>query len=110
MKVILNEKLTIGDSIRNIAMSHERTIMVVNDEGKLVGVVTQGDLLRAIWNGAELESSIEVCINYNPITLVDGEPDDRAIKIFAENGALVIPVIDINRKLLRVVNVRELLK
>lgn len=110
MQLILNKNLCVGDLIRKIAIGHERTILMINDEKKLIGVVTQGDILRAIWNGAELQSSAEICINYNPLTLNEKDLPEDAVKMFAETGALVIPVIDARRRVIREVNVRDLVK
>jgi CBS domain-containing protein len=110
MQLILNKNLCVGDLIRKIAIGHERTILMTTDEGKLIGVVTQGDILRAIWNGAELQSSAEICINYNPLTLNEEDDPGAAMQMFAETGALVIPVIDANRHVIQEVNVRNLVK
>jgi len=100
----------VGDLIRKIAIGHERTILMINEEKKLLGVVTQGDILRSIWNGAELQSSAEICINYNPLTLNQTDSPSTALNMFAETGALVIPVVDVNRKVIREINVRDLIK
>lgn len=109
MQLKFTKNLCIGDLIRTIAIGHERTILMTNDEGKLLGVVTQGDILRAIWNGAELQSSAEICINYNPLTLLEDNQDSDALRIFADTGALVIPVVDKNRIVIREINVRNLI-
>lgn len=108
MQLILTKNLCVGDLIRKIALGHERTILMINDDKKLIGVVTQGDILRAIWNGAELQSSAEICINYNPLTLNVADLPDVAIRMFAETGALVIPVVDAKRQVIREINVRDL--
>lgn len=110
MQIVLTKNLSVGDLIRKIALGHERTILMTTEETKLVGVVTQGDILRAIWNGAELQSSAEICINYNPLTLGEDDQPSAALKMFAETGALVVPVIDANRRVIREINVRDLIK
>jgi CBS-domain-containing membrane protein len=110
MKLLLNDKLTIEDLVRKVALGHERTLFIVNEQERLIGVVTQGDILRAIWHGAEMQSSAVVCINYNPITMKKEDPLHNAIDIFSSTGALVIPIVDENRNIINLVNVRELLK
>lgn len=110
MQLILTKNLCVGDLIRKIAIGHERTILIVNNDKKLLGVVTQGDILRSIWNGAELQSSAEICINYNPLTLNETDQPSAALKMFAETGALVIPVVDSSRRVIREINVRNLIK
>ena len=110
MQLILTKNLCVGDLIRKIALGHERTILVINNEKKLLGVVTQGDILRSIWNGAELHSPAEICINYNPLTLNETHQPSAALKIFADTGALVIPVVNASRQVIREINVRDLIK
>lgn len=110
MQLILTKNLSVGDLIRKIAIGHERTILMTSEDTKLIGVVTQGDILRAIWNGAELQSSAEICVNYNPITLNEEDQPSSALKMFAETGALVIPMIDANRRVIREINIRDLIK
>lgn len=110
MQLILTKNLSVGDLIRKIAIGHERTILMTSEDTKLLGVVTQGDILRAIWNGAEIQSSAEICINYNPLTLNQDDKPEAALRIFSETGALVIPVIDESRRVIREIKIRDLIK
>lgn len=106
--VSLNALLTVGDLLRVIAVGHERTAIVVDDNNRLHGVVSQGDLLKALWNGASILDPANKVINPNPLMIVDGSNEiETALNLFLEHGALMVPVVDQDRKLLRVINVRD---
>ena len=103
-----NESLTIGDIMRFIATDHERTCILQNKNGKLYGVLSQGDLIKAIWNGAELITPISNIINPNTITISseNKNPEKEALKLFAKYGVLLVPIVDNDKKILRVVSIR----
>ena len=106
-----NEALTIGDIMRFIATDHERTCILQNKNGKLYGVLSQGDLIKAIWNGAELITPISNIINPNTITIIseNKNPEKEALKLFAKYGILLVPIVDNDKKILRVVSIRKII-
>ena len=106
-----NESLTIGDIMRFIATDHERTCILQSKNGKLYGVLSQGDLIKAIWNGAELITPISNIVNPNPITINSESktPEKDALKLFAKHGILLVPVIDSEKKILRLISIRKII-
>jgi predicted transcriptional regulator len=106
-----NDSLTIGDVMRYIATEHERTCVLQNNNGKLYGVISQGDLIKAIWNGAELITPINNIINPNPIIINSNskDPEGDAINLFCQFGALLVPIVDSNRKIVEVLSVRKII-
>lgn len=59
--------------------------LVVDKKDKLVGVVTDGDIRRALLSGASLEDSIEKAMNRNPITFrKDLGPDELLVETIRE--------------------------
>ena len=78
---------------------------------KLIGVITQGDILRAIWNGTSALSPIQEFINYNPIVIELNQVNKKeiAVQLFIEDGVLVIPVVDDSKLIHEVLRVREIL-
>lgn len=100
---------TIGDLVRKVLAGHERTCFIVDDSNFLVGVVSEGDLLRAIWGGINLEAPANDYLNHNPITILESTeaPEIEAISIFREHGIVSVPVVTSERKLVKVLNIRE---
>ena len=106
-----NDSLTIGDIIRIIATEHERTCILKNSDGRLYGVLSQGDLIKAIWNGAELITPISNIINPNPLTIstASKDPKKEALKLFSQHGVLLVPIVDANRKITSVMSIRKII-
>jgi CBS domain-containing protein len=73
--------------------------------------VSQGDLLKAIWNGHELITPIDKVINPNPICISSeiSEPEREALKLFAKHGVLLIPVIDKTKKIQKIISIRKIM-
>jgi len=105
------EALTISDIIRFIGADHERTCILETESGKLLGVVSQGDIIKAIWNGAELITPISSYINPNPIYIDEScnNKDEVVLEIFSKHGILLIPVINKEKKIIDVLSVRKII-
>jgi CBS domain-containing protein len=105
------ETLTISDIIRFIGVDHERTCILETESGKLLGVISQGDIIKAIWNGAELITPISSYINPNPIYIDDSckNKDEEVLEIFSKHGILLIPVINKEKKIIDILSVRKII-
>jgi len=112
MILTYNLNLSIGDVLRKILNGHERTCILVDLEGKLYGSITEGDLLRAIWNGISTDSPVDQCINLNPIVVhhLDKSINEKIVLSFIENGILLFPVINDEKKVLKTLSTREVLR
>lgn len=111
MLMLLEKNLTVEDAARYIINGHERTLVFHDENKKLIGVISQGDILKAIWNGKSVISPILDIINYNPI-VIDADQQNKfetAIEHFVLMGVLVIPIVNDQRIILDVVRVREIL-
>ena len=100
---LLNRNQTIRDSL-NVINSEIllKTAIVVDDNGSLVGVVTDGDIRRGLLNNLTLSDSVSQIMNSNPVTALAGT-DKKILKaIMLEKGIFSIPVLDDNRKIIAV--------
>lgn len=89
-------------------MNHAATqILIVEDKGIVVGVVTDGDIRRAIIKGISFDSRvIEIC-NRSPkfVTEFDSE---KARELMKDFGIMRIPVLDSNKRLIGIYKLEEL--
>jgi acetoin utilization protein AcuB len=73
----------------------------VEEEGRLVGIVTRGDLEaklgwdRMAWR--RLGRRVEDAMTPNPYTVVAGDPLDRAVELMLHHGISGVPVVENNR-------------
>ena len=67
--VTINAESSIQDAIQSMKLNNIRRLPVVNREGKMVGIIADKDIFRAIINNQSLAASISenVVIEYRPM-------------------------------------------
>lgn len=67
--ILINENLILREAFK-LVYNPPYSIFVVNDDnGKLVGVLTEGDMRRHLLNGYPLDSKVRECMCRNPILM-----------------------------------------
>lgn len=93
-KAILRENATIQDVISNLDKVAIRIVLVVDDAGKLIGTVSDGDIRRGLLRGLDLKSSIESVVYRSPL-VVPCELDRETVRqLMVSNKIQQIPVVD----------------
>lgn len=89
--------------------------LVVNEAGQLLGVVTDGDIRRALLKGTDSQDSIEGIITRDPVVLSEGASGDDAEILrllqsekFKKRGPIFIPIVDDQGQPTRLVSLEEL--
>lgn len=77
-------------------------VFVVDDEEKLVGSVTDGDIRRWLIKTGNLNCDITQAMNCNTITIFQNEID-KASKILINKKIRAIPVLSLDKKILDIV-------
>jgi dTDP-glucose pyrophosphorylase len=93
----INSNLSIRDSFRVMDTINSKIMIVVDNNSEVIGIVTDGDLRRSIWNDVELSNSVMSIVNIKYIFLNKTYRDDRVKDIFSDVDINVIPVIDDNK-------------
>jgi CBS domain-containing protein len=89
----------------------QRTVgaVLVFSEGRLVGILTERDVLRAVAKGQTETASVGDCMTRNPETI---EPSDRAghaASIMIHGGFRHLPVLD-GGEAVGIVSIRDLMR
>lgn len=93
-KYIIKSKLSIREVIKHMSDSDIEITVCVNDKNKVLGVFTEGDFRKAIFEGMQLDDPIKNFLN-NDFTYVSKNFNDESVeKIFNETIIQQIPVID----------------
>lgn len=67
---------------------------VVDDNGKVIGVVSEFDLLKVIKNGKALEQvTAEEIMSKNPICVSENTPVDEIIDLMTKHNIIRVPII-----------------
>lgn len=94
-----------------IEMSRKRLgcTTVLDREGHLEGLVTDGDLRRLLESEANpLERSAAECMTAAPISIVPGALATTALKIMEDRKITMLPVVDDDNRALGVIQVHDL--
>ena len=70
--------------------------LVLDDNYRLLGTISDGDFRRGILSGLSLEDTVEKIMNKNPRTISEGVGRLEILKVMTDTKILQIPIIDKN--------------
>lgn len=91
---ILPETATLLDVMSNLNLTGTRIAGIVNSEGKLLGIITDGDLRRALTGGHGLDTPAPKIMRREFIFAGLDTPDRALLRLMREKSLLQIPVLD----------------
>jgi dTDP-glucose pyrophosphorylase len=83
-------------------------LFVLDENKKLIGSLTDGDVRRGILKGLNLEDEVVNFIQNNPRSIKRGNYDIHEIIKLREDGYKIIPVVDLDGVIVKVINFRFL--
>ncbi|MBU7008494.1 nucleotidyltransferase family protein [Phosphitispora fastidiosa] len=92
--VLITPKTPIVKAIDIIDRSGLRIALVVNDNGRLLGTVTDGDIRRAILKQLSLDEAVSVVMNPAPSYVYSEQSRQNAIQLMKSKKLHQIPVLD----------------
>jgi len=104
----INVKSSLEDAIKEITNKKLGFTSIVNNKDRLVGILTDGDLRRAILNKKNINSSIEDCMTKTPITLNGSEMAIEAVNIMEKFRVNCFLITDNDEKVIGTLNLNDL--
>ncbi len=71
--IIVKDDITIRKAMKTLDITAKRCLLVIDEDKKLIGTLTDGDLRRSILNGAKFSESISSSYNTKPTFLTQGK-------------------------------------
>jgi dTDP-glucose pyrophosphorylase len=90
----LRSDATIREAVQNINRGASQIVMVVDVERHLLGVLTDGDIRRAILSDIGLERPVSVIMSTKPLTLPEGTSDTEISRHLQIHTLHQIPIVD----------------
>jgi dTDP-glucose pyrophosphorylase len=97
-KALISIGATVKEAAQTIDSNHMLVALVVDRERTLLGMVTDGDVRRAILNGVPLEAPVEKILSKNPQTILINETEQSIYNLFKKNNFRHMPIVDSNGK------------
>ncbi len=103
-------KISLHFSIRNAVRQMDEGGMgfcvCVDDEGNVIGVISDGDFRRAVHNGIQLDENVIKIVNRGFFSVQNNYSQEEVEKIFANTIVQQIPVLE-NGKLIDIITVEN---
>lgn len=93
-QVLIKPDTPLKEAIKQMDKAALQVLMVVDDEDKLLGIVTDGDIRRTIINGIDFKESVSSIMTKNPIAMPYLGDKDGALRLMKKYVIRHIPVVD----------------
>ena len=107
--LLVFEKTTIKEALKIIDNGAIRIALVVDEDNKLLGTLSDGDIRRGLLKNYTLEDFIKDLYFKTPITALQSESKEKIVQKAIKNQVYQIPIIDENNNLVDIVNLATLL-
>jgi CBS domain-containing protein len=105
------EKNTKAEMIASYMMEGFGSVPIVDENNKLVGIVSEFDLLAALRKGKKLQDvAAEEILTANPVSVTQDTDVVTLIDVLQNNHLIRVPVLDNVGKLIGIVARRDLLR
>lgn len=94
---LLSSTATIADAIKSLNDSMMQIVLVVDEDKKLLGTITDGDIRRGLLNGFELTHSLNDITNKEPLIVSPLMSRDTVLQLMKMNKIHQLPVVDDNQ-------------
>jgi len=91
---LVSPETTMAETISVIDKAAMQFALVVDDNNKLLGIVTDGDIRRALLRHQDMSSPIDTVMNKSPSVAKKGLSRSRLLHLMNSKGLLAIPIIE----------------
>lgn len=107
-EIKINQNASIKQALKVIDKGAIKVAVVLSDDGLLLGMLSDGDIRRALLKGMSLGDSIAGIINRDPVVANINDTKERILELANEKKLHQIPIIS-NGKLIGIQDIREFL-
>jgi len=93
-KVLIRPNVCIREALKQMNESSMQILIVVDEENRIMGIVTDGDIRRSIIKNISFDEPIGKIMNRNPITLRFPPKESKALELMNKYSIKHIPVIN----------------
>lgn len=98
-KVIIASDVSIKNVMEKLDASGLEIVFVINEEGLLLGVITDGDIRRWILKKGDLNETASVIMTRTPVVIHKNYTDEEAKELMKKKKRSCVPVIDSSNRL-----------
>jgi dTDP-glucose pyrophosphorylase len=93
-KTLITPQMTLRDALRAIDQASSQIAVVVDEQSRLLGTLTDGDARRGLLSGLTLTDPVSKVMHLNPICARATDSRHSVIRLMREQGLHQIPLVD----------------
>jgi dTDP-glucose pyrophosphorylase/predicted transcriptional regulator len=93
-EILIKTTDTIEKAVQVLHESGARIVLVVSDDKKLQGTVTDGDVRRALMKKLIMTSKVTKAMNKRPVTAKKSDSHKQVLMTMSNRGLLHMPIVD----------------
>lgn len=109
-QILSTPETSIRDVVHIIDKGSMQIVLVVDDNGRLMGTVTDGDIRRGILSGVSMNDTVQKIMNPDPTVAKVAEDRDSILAMMRRKQLHHIPVVDENRCVVGLETLDELIR
>lgn len=106
----LAKTASISEAIKVIDVGHAQIALVIDDNRRLIGTITDGDIRRALLLGEPLDTPIEKIMSHNFRALSIDATEEEALALMRREKLHQIPTLDEQGRIVGLFSLEELIK
>lgn len=96
-KIFVRADATVRDAIECIDAGAIEIALAVDDDKRLLGTISDGDVRRALMRGISLDSPVTEVVHPSPITAPVSTARDELLRLMTEHGIEQVPLLNKGR-------------
>lgn len=109
-KLCICEGLPVKQALHILEKYHKEIVLVVDEQGHLLGTVTDGDIRRALLEGKSLETPLAEVMNKTPISSEAERTRREWFDLMKRHRILQLPIVDADHRVVDLVLLSEVIQ
>ena len=93
-QALIGPESTVREAVETIDAAGLQIAIVADEDGRLLGTVTDGDIRRAILRGTSLDDAVAQVMNENPTTAREHDDRETLLRLMRQRNLHQIPLLD----------------
>ena len=98
-KVLIRPDLPLIEGIKLMNSNSMQVLLVVDDKQKLLGIITDGDVRRALLENISFDTPVSSIMARNPVVLRHPPDKEKALSLMKERGINHVPLVDSRKRI-----------
>ena len=109
-QICISANTPVLDAMRIIDKGAAQIALVVDEQDRLIGTLTDGDIRRGLLHGASLEASVDILMNRRFRSVSSSDDQVVVMEMMRREVLRQIPVLDEENRVVKLLLLQELLK